>query len=66
MQERYPLAEAHEIVRAVLAQGDGQATCPAALDTAPWCLAAYRDRGITPLVLLPAVPVQTARAGGLD
>ena len=31
LQERCPLAEAHDIVRAVLAPGDGQVTCPAAV-----------------------------------
>lgn len=97
LQERYPLAEAHDVVRAVLAQGEGQLTCPAALrqecyldagcwkallehtgfsvtnpsatllefadrpdraalDAVPWRLAAYRDRSVTPLVLLEAVP----------
>ncbi len=97
LRERRPLRGAHDIVRAVLSQGEGQVTCPAAVrqecyldagcwkalleatgfsvrhpsptlleyadrpdltarGAAPWYLAAYHDRGTTPLVFLEAVP----------
>ena len=97
LRERYPLAEVYEIIRAALAQGQGQVTCPASqrqecyldagcwkalleatgfrtenprpallqytdrpdragLGSAPWYLAAYRDQGTTPIVLLEATP----------